>query len=315
MKRKKDRKTVALLTQDRTVATATGRALKGAYLVKSVASVPAALDFIYNSIPNLVVVDISKDAAFALPVLNNLKEDPIFKHMPILAVTDDHFEADNWDSLLIEDYVRKEEIGKDLRTRAGLCIFRSERIMEINPLTRLPGNISINRQIQNRLDKAEVFSLAYADLDHFKPFNDHYGFGRGDEVIKMTGRLIQNTVKMKQPDDSFVGHIGGDDFIFIVSADVADAVGQEIVETFDQLIPNFYDKEDQDRGFIQSKDRQGNVRAFPVITLSIGITGTRYRKFSHYGEMIQAVSEMKQHAKRFKGSCCKIDKRRSEARS
>jgi len=193
-------------------------------------------------------------------------------------------------------------------------MLRSERVVEVNPLTRLPGNISIMRTIQALLDQDDMFGVGYADLDNFKPFNDHYGFSRGDEVIKMTGRLILNTVKTKQAKGSFVGHIGGDDFIFVMDADLIDDTASEIVTTFDRIISTFYDASDRETCSILSTDRQGHRRSFPIMTLSIGVATNKNRTFSHYGEITEAVSEMKIHAKRSKGSCYRSDKRLATAK-
>ncbi|MCL2670243.1 MAG: GGDEF domain-containing protein, partial [Syntrophaceae bacterium] len=176
-------------------------------------------------------------------------------------------------------------------------------------LTRLPGNISINRQIQKRMG-LEHFSLAYADLSDFKPFNDKYGFSRGDEVIKITGRLILNIVKNLQPQGTFVGHIGGDDFVFIMETERIEEACQEILKAFNQIIPTFYDSEDRECGGISSVDRHGITRFFPFIAIDIGVTGTDYRRFSHFGELTSAASEMKNHAKKTKGGSFCIDRRR-----
>jgi diguanylate cyclase (GGDEF)-like protein len=186
---------------------------------------------------------------------------------------------------------------------------RSERSVEINPLTRLPGNISINRQIEERMARGEGFAIAYADLDSFKPFNDKYGFGRGDEVIKIAARLILCSVMNWQPRGSFVGHIGGDDFVFVMSDNLIEDACKSVIQAFDQIIPSLYDPEDRARGGIESKDRQGTVRFFPFIGISIGVTGTCYRRFAHFGALIEAASEMKHFAKKNSGSSYSMDKR------
>jgi GGDEF domain-containing protein len=268
-----------------------------------------ALDHIYNAIPGLLIIDITGCGPFATDILNNLKGDPIFNQLPVLAVFDDAREIPRWDSLLVEDYILKGDVEREGLARVNLCVLRSERVVEVNPLTKLPGNISINRQIQQRIDRGDVFALAYGDLDNFKPFNDHYGFTRGDEVIKVAGRLILNIVKNKQPVDSFMGHIGGDDFIYIMDLGLVEEASAEIILAFDRIIPTFYDPEDGERGYIQTRDRQGNEKGFPVVSLSIGIAHNRYISFSHYGEFTEVASEMKKHAKLHRGSCYKIDKR------
>ncbi|MCG6537809.1 MAG: diguanylate cyclase, partial [Syntrophales bacterium LBB04] len=206
-------KTVVVVCKDIVLTNAIDRSLKGSCQSVVFSNMPSALDYIYNSIPDLIVINFLKDDPFSINILNDLKADPMFHQIPVLAILPEHFNLFNWDSLQIEDYIWKSDFEKDFILRINLCIMRSERIVEINPLTRLPGNISINRELQERIARNENFSFGYADLDFFKPFNDRYGFSRGDDVIKITGRLILNIVKNKQPQGSFVGHVGGDDFI------------------------------------------------------------------------------------------------------
>jgi diguanylate cyclase (GGDEF)-like protein len=303
------KKAVALIS-DMVLRNIMERILKDRYNTVAFSNIQSSLDYIYNSLPNLIILDTSLAEPSVIRILNNLKEDPIFNQVPVLAVVADTFSPSHWDSMLAEDYVRKSEMERELLLRVDLSLVRSERVVEINPLTRLPGNISINRQIQASIDRQETFALAYADLDNFKPFNDHYGFTRGDEVIKMTGRLILNTVKNRQPKGSFVGHIGGDDFIFVMDTELVEETAQEIIDAFDRIIPTFYDEPDKEKGVIESSDRHGNLRTFSFIGLSIGISSNRFRAFSHYGQLTEAVSEMKHFAKNFKGSCVRSDKRR-----
>lgn len=303
-------KTIVLISHDMVLISIVEKILEGYHGVVVFRNMQSALDYIYNSTPNLMIVDMDLDDRAAISVLNNLKEDPIFNQLPVLALlADGETSPSIWDSLLVEDFLTKSDIRRELIQRVELAIFRSERVVEINPLTRLPGNISINKQIQARLDSGQVFSLAYADLDHFKPFNDYYGFSRGDEVLRMAGRLITNTVKGKQPKNSFVGHIGGDDFVFIMDPALVEETASEIIYAFDRIVPTFYDAEDREAGMIKSQDRQGTMRSFPVITISIGITQNKYRSFSHYGELTEIASEMKSNAKQNKGSCFKMDRR------
>jgi diguanylate cyclase (GGDEF)-like protein len=288
------------------------RLLKDSYMVADFSNIQSSLDYIYSSIPDLMIIDIAADDTFAITLLNEMKSDPIFGRLPVLAIFDDKFVIPDWNYLLVDDYVRKSCLEVELLHKTGLCIHRAERIVEVNPLTRLPGNIAIIKQIQRRLDSNEVFGLAYADLDYFKPYNDRYGFSRGDEVLKMIGRLILNTVKENQPHGSFVGHIGGDDFVFIMDLEYIEETASEIIDNFNKIIPTFYDPEDRAKGFIESVDREENKRTFPLIGISIGAAHNRFRKFSHYGEIAEVASEMKKHAKCTGGSCFKVDKRHQE---
>jgi diguanylate cyclase (GGDEF)-like protein len=155
------------------------------------------------------------------------------------------------------------------------------------------------------------FSLAYADLDHFKPFNDHYGFTRGDEVIRITGRLILNIVKNIQSHGSFVGHIGGDDFVFIMDINLVENAAKEIIDAFDRIISTLYEADDRERGYIETYDRRDSLTRFPLIAISIGITSNFGKSFTHYGEITEIASEMKTLTKHIRGSCYRIDRRQN----
>ncbi len=301
-------KTILVVSQDAVVVNLAERCLPSSQVI-SFRSMVAAIDYIYNSVPHLAIIDFGIHETGSIALLNDLKEDPIFSQIPVLAILPSDYPVSKLFSFLVEDYLWRSDIDGVLADRVNLCLLRAERIVEINPLTRLPGNISINRQIQDRIDRGEIFALGYADLDYFKPLNDKYGFSRGDEVIRVTGRLILSMVKNSQPRGSFTGHIGGDDFVFIMEQQRIEETAKGIIETFDGIIPTFYDQQDKVAGYIQSQDRQGQAQRFPIIGLSIGITDNLLRPFQHYGEMTGVASEMKKLAKQSPGSSYYMDRR------
>jgi len=265
-------------------------------------------DTIYNETPLMMIVDVFEEKE-TIPLLNSFKGDPLFTGVPVLAIVDDNHIPVNWEGIHADDYVRRPLIEADIVMKVHLGILRAHRVVEVNPLTRLPGNIAINRQIQNRIDSRKPFAMAYADLDNFKPFNDKYGFSRGDDVLKITGRLILNIVKGKCIQDSFVGHIGGDDFIFITDPSSMEDVCRDMIDAFDHIIPTFYDPADREAGFIQSHDREGHIKTFPFVSITIGVVKTTGIPFSHYGEVTEIASEMKGYAKKTAGSCYRINRR------
>lgn len=271
--------------------------------------IQSSLDHIYHNMPDLILIDLQPGDPLTPAILADLKADPIFGQVPVLALLDDAYALPGWEHLRVDDYLRRPLLDQELKSRVALCINRAERNVEINPLTRLPGNITITKQIQTRLDQGEIFALAYADIDYFKPYNDKYGFSRGDEILKMLGRLILNLVKQKQSQKSFVGHIGGDDFIFIMEPALVEETAAEIVDTFDRIVPTFYDPADREQGFILTHTRRGREEAFPFITLSIGVTDNRAKTFDHYGRMAEVATEMKLFAKDETGSCYRMDRR------
>ncbi|MHB8770666.1 MAG: GGDEF domain-containing response regulator [Syntrophales bacterium] len=306
-------KRIVVVSPDPLLTTLADRLLSPHFRTLVLGGMVSAVDSIYNDIPDLVIAEVAPGDGGMLESINTLKEDPMFNQLPILAVIGDRPPAVFWEGLLVEDYLLKADLERDLLARVRLALSRAERVVEINPLTRLPGNISINRQLEDRLVRGQVFAFAYADLDFFKPFNDKYGFSRGDEVIKVTGRLILNIVKSMQPRGSFIGHIGGDDFVFIMDAGLIEGACHEIIRAFDQIIPTLYDQVDREKGGVESVSRQGVAGFFPFIGISIGVTDTAGRGFSHFGELTGAASEMKHFAKKIKGSSYSIDRRTGQS--
>jgi diguanylate cyclase (GGDEF)-like protein len=182
--------------------------------------------------------------------------------------------------------------------------------LDANPLTRLPGNTSIINTVQRLFAYGTDFALAYADLDHFKPYNDKYGFSRGDEILLMAARIIGNTVSMQQSDPSFVGHIGGDDFVFVLSPDVVEDACRSIISDFDAIVPSFYDPADRAHGYILSYDRQGKEQIFPILSISIAVVRNIQAKYSCYAELSHAAGQVKSITKDTPGSTYVIDRRK-----
>ena len=263
------------------------------------------IDKIYSSPPSLLIVT-AEDGLKEF--VRMLRDDPIFSNLPILVIFGEDDSGCDWNELQVDDYIRAPFKTEELSMRVDLAIYRSKRVVETNPLTMLPGNTPIIREVKARLDRGGDFALAYADLDHFKPFNDKYGFSCGDEALRMTARLITNIVKQHDPLNYFVGHIGGDDFVFFTDAAKVETICREILDNFDLIIPTFYDTEDRERGYIISHDRAGNEKKFSILTLSIGVTINR-GWFEHYGAISNAASEMKKFAKTIDGSVYRIDRR------
>ncbi len=302
-------KTVVVISTDQVLTSLISKFLKGLCQIVEFATLGSSLHYLYSSSPAILLIDITFDDPALVLMLNDLKSDPILGHLSVFAVFGDSFAVPGWDYLLVDDYLKRSSLEVELRLRIELSIQRAERAIEVNPLTGLPGNIQIIKQIQKRLDAGDQFALAYADLDFFKPYNDRYGFSRGDEVLKMLGRLILNTVKDRQPHGGFVGHVGGDDIVFIMDCETVEETSDKIIGYFDRIIPTFYDIEDRTKGYIESKDREGQKKVYPLISISIGIVCNIGKHFAHYGEIAEVASEMKKFAKTVTGSCFKVDKR------
>ena len=284
------------------------------FVIDAVESSIHALDAIYSDPPDIVLICQSSEGEGWFDLCWRIRADAVFGYLPILLILQpsDGDIAIDWVQVPVDDYLRKPMSVNELKTRISLNLTRTARARDINPLTRLPGNYTIIREIQERIDSALPFAVGYVDLDHFKAYNDKYGFLRGDEVIRMTARLVANSIRKLEAADTFVGHVGGDDFVFIVSPDTSDGVCQEIISNFNLVIGDFYDEKDRARGYIDSVNRKGEKERFPILPVSIAVVTNEYRPIRHIGEVSSIAAELKNRVKAMEGSCYLKDQRASK---
>ncbi|NTV48936.1 MAG: EAL domain-containing protein [Geobacteraceae bacterium] len=182
-----------------------------------------------------------------------------------------------------------------------------------NPLTGLPGNESIQREINERLQAGEGFDIAYVDIDNFKPYNDYYGFQRGDVVIKTIGEIISAvTLSSDAGFSCFCGHIGGDDFIIITGAHHSEYLSSQVIKILEERLPVFHGEKDFSAGCYTAVNRKGEEEIFGLLSISIGIVNTRLTPVSSYAELASISTEVKKAAKRLPGSSVVINRRMGE---
>jgi len=200
---------------------------------------------------------------------------------------------------------RRDEIGS-LVHAFGMMARRlkvlEERNLDASPLTGLPGNLAIEREIEKRLKGKKPFALCHVDLDNFKPFVDQYGYAWGSEVIKEVARLLIVQLKTAGSPDDFLGHIGGDDFVILSAPLRAERISRGVVAGFESRIRTFYAEQDRERGSFIGKDRQGNERQFPLITVTIAIVTDDGTRFGNPLEMAEAAAKLKEYGKTLPGS-------------
>jgi GGDEF domain-containing protein len=193
--------------------------------------------------------------------------------------------------------------------RLDVMLRRADRDVHVHPSTRLPGAPEIEAEIGRRLAAGETFAACYADLDHFKEYNDRYSYYEGDRVIRILAKILHDVARGYCPEDGFVGHIGGDDFIFIVPVRSAPEICQEIVSIFDALVPCQYSEQDRLAGYFFGKDRRGQLHRVPLMTVSIGVVTNERRAFTHPAQVSELATEMKSYAKTLPGSVYVVDRR------
>lgn len=284
------------------------------YALNEIREPEEVLAAVNRTFPAGVFIDVM-EVDGSLDLIRNLKSDafsgivPVVMHVPparkdlVIA----GLEA-GADEVLTEDALKQECL-----LRMHMILNRADRDVSVHPTTRLPGTPQIERDITGRIAREEIFAVCYADLDHFKEFNDRYGYNEGDGVIKLLSRILRDLVKGHCPVGGFVGHIGGDDFIFMLPIDNMRIVCEEIIELFDELIPYQYTEEDRRAGYFLGRDRRGNILWVPLMTLSIGVVTNQQRSFEHTARVSELATEMKSFAKKLPGSVFAVD-RRSDAR-
>jgi len=275
--------------------------------------VAKALEAILSDPPDILIIEKGLDRSLDREVISALKNNLQLALMPILLVVSERDIATglDWNCYSVDDIVSNQATVEELLTRIELSLARSHRVADNNPLTKLPGNSSILKSIQNMLDEKKAHAVCYVDIDNFKPYNDKYGFSRGDEVIRMVGRILVNVVQEHCGNSGFVGHVGGDDFVFHVPIEKCEKVCQDVISNFSALIPLFLDEEDIERGFFTSRDRQGETREFPLTTLSIAVVPCEPGRYDHYGEVAATAAKLKKKVKALEGSNYFIDRRKA----
>jgi len=262
------------------------------------------LQEVTRSCPDVVLLELVLPDVDGMEVLQRLRGQNATLTLPVvlLSVLDDPTIKAKGLRQGADDYVSKPFSMLELSARIDATLRRKEREYFLSPSTRLPGNIAIERTLRRLVTSGEIFAVCYADLDHFKAYNDVYGFLKGDGVIHQTARVLLQAVREQGNPDDFVGHVGGDDFVIVTTPNRARAICQRAVREFDQVIPLYYDAEARARGYIEAIDRQGQPARFPLTTISLVIVSNEEHEIDHPGQLVDLITELKQQAKRIPGS-------------
>lgn len=271
------------------------------------------LKVLKNKTPNIIVCD------YMMPIMNGpefckqVKKDVLLRHIPIIMLTGKGEVKDMVKGIEsgADDYLIKPFEPDALLARIRMVARRTTESLDANPLTHLPGNTSIMEKFQECIDSNQIFAVAYADLDKFKIYNDKYGFKKGDEVIRETARLLLEVIRKSAGNESFVGHIGGDDYVFITDNYIMDDICKKIIKRFDALSPTFYNEEDRNAGYINGTDRQGNKTQAGLISISIGLVSNANQNITHVAQISEIGAELKKYAKTFQKSNFVRDKRKT----
>ena len=265
--------------------------------------------------PDLIVLDIAMPRIDGIDVARWIRKNPRTADVSIIMLTAATRSSDKVLGLSAgaDDYITKPFDPIELLARVGVTLRRAKALRDLSALTGLPGNTRIEQEVERHIRERRPFAALYVDLDHFKAFNDRYGWGRGDELIMTTARIVQDEVTERAGAAAFTGHVGGDDLVVVVAPEHAEAVAEAIIRRFDDEKDGFYDLTDLERGYLETPDRQGVPQRYPLAAVSIGIATSAIRPFEHYAEVVAVAAEMKRLAKRDPWSSFAIDRRGARA--
>jgi len=267
--------------------------------------------------PDIILLDLMLGSTTGDQILAEIRKDFRTRLIPVVFLTVRSSLKDKVEHLLAgaDDYVTKPFIPEELVARLKAVISRSTNTRDLNPLTGMSGNTDILREINLRLKANERFAVLYPDIDTFKSYNDHYGFLRGDDVIKTLGTIILEVLEAHYSPQHFGGHVGGDDFVILTEPAIAETIASEITKRFDDAVPDLYDEADRERGWIEYEDRSGTKLKTGLLSVSIGIVLAEPGSYESAAALASRAAEVKGVAKRMPGSRWVVDRRRApEAR-
>lgn len=280
------------------------------YIFKSVKT--SDLGIALRNIPAMIIIDEDDIDIDVIELCKTIRNDENNSITPIAVVSSNIDKSHRIEILKtsIEYFIKKpindEYIYYTIKNITSLMYINRR----VSPLTGLPGNVQIQAEMKKRLMNKEDFAIVYVDLDNFKAYNDVYGFAAGDEIIKFTSKVLLENIHNIENSDNFVGHIGGDDFIAIVSRTNYDIFCKNMIAQFDSEVLSFYVEDDIERGYVEVANRKGIIEQFPLVSISIAVVEVDRNRFKTTLEIGEVGAQVKHKAKTILGSTYVINKRK-----
>ena len=270
------------------------------------------LNIALKNIPDMIIIDEDTIDVDIIELCKSIRENEDNSITPIVVISSE-WEKEHRLKILEQsiEYFILKPIDREYfyyTVRNILNLLQNNR--RISPLTGLPGNVQIQAEMKKRLLNKEQFAMFYFDLDNFKAYNDTYGFSNGDEIIKFTARTIVENVHKMGTEDSFIGHIGGDDFVAITGPTDYERICKNIISDFDTYVLGYYSDEDVQKGYIEVANRRGIIEQFPLTSISIGVVEITPGRFKNTLEIGEVGAQVKHQAKSVMGSTYIINRRK-----
>ncbi len=270
------------------------------------------LELALRNIPSLIIIDEDNTNADIIDICNTIRDNDDNSITPV-AVVSSNVEKEHRIKILetaVQYFIKKPIDEQYLFYTVKNIVDLLYANRKVSPLTGLPGNVQIQAEMKKRLLNQDIFAILYVDIDNFKAYNDVYGFSNGDEIIKFTAKVIAKYVHNIENSDNFIGHIGGDDFVAIVSKTDYDKICQEIIIEFDSQVEQFYTTKDLERGYLEVENRRGILEQFPMTTISIAVVEVDPVIFKSPLEIGEVGAQVKHRAKSIMGSAYVINRRK-----
>jgi len=270
--------------------------------VKTAEDGVAALESIVAHMPDVILLDLNMPRLGGRELLSRIRGNPRLAMIPVIILSGNGAPQEQAMEfgLGADDFISKPFNTRELVARVESAVRRARRMLSANPLTFLPGGPAIEEEAARRIKAGDPLAFFYIDIDNFKAYNDSYGYLNGDNAIKSLAGLLTDLENDFTDDDIFLGHIGGDDFTVMVNPRRAEEMARTLAAGFDAMAAGFYSEADRTRGFITATDRSGEIRDFPLMTLSIAIATNEKRSLDHYAKIVDIASEMKRYLKSLK---------------
>ena len=270
------------------------------------------LEFALSNIPALIIIHEDNVKSNVVEICNKIRKDENNKITPIIVVSSNKNHEHRVEILQtsVEHYIIKPIDFEYFYYTIVNIVKLLDTNRTVSPLTGLPGNVQIHAELKKKIANKEDFSVLYLDLDNFKAYNDLYGFIKGDEIIKFTGKTILKNVHDIDSEKGFVGHIGGDDFIAIISNDKAELLCQNLILDFDYNVLDYFTEEHIKMGYMETENRKGIIEQFPLTSISIGVVEIDENSSITELEIGEIGAQVKHAAKAIQGSSYAINKRK-----
>ena len=272
------------------------------------------IETVLKNIPALIIINEDGIQDDITKLCNKIRENEDNSITPIIVISSNK-EKEHRIKILracVEHYIKSPIDEEYLYYTIKNVIRLLDTNRRVSPLTGLPGNVQIQAEMKKRLLNKEDFAILYLDLDNFKAYNDVYGFLNGDEIIKFTSRCILKHIHDTETEDSFVGHIGGDDFVAITSNIDCEQICQDIILEFDQGVLQYFNEDDIEKGYLEVPNRKCVLEQFPLTSISIGVVIADKGRFHNVLEIGEVAAQVKHLAKITPGSTYVIDRRKAE---